>query len=158
RPEKRAEQPGVDGQCVGVAVVAGGHVDPEAGAVVLAREQRRDLRRGQHARLGPGAVVDAPTMLAAALGPAAIGERDSVELTGALRKLAADARLAAVDRGQRVADAQVAHALAARRRSDSRIERLRLAHARPPRDDDEVRRLEPRRLEVELFEARGDAG
>src|SRR5262249_4770472 len=88
----------------------------------------------------------------------AIREGDAIDLALALRKHAEHARLSAVDRGQRVTDLQLAHALAARGRSDSRVERLRLSHARPSGDDDEVGRLESRRLEVELLEARGHPG
>jgi len=60
--------------------------------------------------------------------------------------------------GQRITDSHVAHALPARQRLDSRVQRLRLPHARPPGDDDEVLWLKARGLQVQLLEAGGDAG
>src|SRR3712207_7905037 len=43
-------------------------------------EQAHQGRGVEHAGLGPAAVVDAPQVLGAALGGAAVGERDAVDL------------------------------------------------------------------------------
>src|SRR5437879_1783699 len=68
RSEQCAEQPRIDRERVGMAGVARRRVDPEAVPIVPLRQERRDLRRGENARLGPRTVMDTPEMLRAALG------------------------------------------------------------------------------------------
>ena len=97
-------------------------------------------------------------MLGAALGRPPVGEGDAEYRPLALRKDAGDDRRPAVDRRQRIADLQLAHALPAGARAHLRVERLRLAHRRPRRQHDQVARLQAGGHAVEVVEARAHAG
>src|SRR5207244_4934862 len=84
--------------------------------------------------------------------------RHAVHLAPTLRKKPAHDRAPAVHGRELVAEPQIAHALPPGERLDPRVQRLGFSHARPARDDDEVRGLEPGGLEVELREPGRDAG
>src|SRR6266478_7627773 len=97
-------------------------------------------------------------MLAGTRGRATVRERHAVDRLDSLGKDPAHERAPAVHGRQLVAQPQVAHARPSRRRLDLRVQRLGFAHTRASGDDDEVRGLETRGLEIELLEAGGDAG
>ena len=101
--------------------------------------------------------MDTPQVFGGALRGATVGKGHTIRLRDTLRKYPAHERAPAVHGGQLVAQPQIAHPLPPRHRLDLGVEGLGLAHARPPGDDDKVRRLESRRLEVELLEPGRDA-
>ena len=156
--EQRAQNPRIDRQLGGRSEIAARQIDPKPAAIADAPEHCAQSRRRKHARRRPVSVVNAPKMLVAALGAAAVGERHTVQLAFALRKDSAYRRRFTVDRRQRVADREVAHPLPRRTRPHLGIERLRFPHARASGDDDEVAFLQACRHPVEIAEAGRDAG
>src|SRR5262249_7110558 len=126
--------------------------------VALLPQHPRDALRVEHTRRGPGAVVDLPQVFRRAPGRPAVGEGHPIDRLLALRENPAHERATTVDGRKLVPQPEVAHALPSCRCLDLRVQRLRLSHTWSTGNDDEVRGLEARRLEVELLEAGRDAG
>ena len=102
-----------------------------------------DERRGvHHPWLRPRPVADPPQVLGAGRGAAAIGEHQTEHRPPALRVDPGDLRALAIDRGQRIADAQVADRDPAGGRAHRRIVGLGLAHRRAPGHDHQVAGLQ----------------
>ena len=76
--EQHAEKPGIDRQIRIIAEITGERLDEKAPAIPLALQHFHEALGRDDARLDPISIGNAPEMLGAALGAAAVGELDAV--------------------------------------------------------------------------------